>query len=444
MKRYVPLVVFLLLAGLLVSCGGGGGASPVPMPTGPGGSTAPAPTPALPTAGMRVEESDAAVTLTGAWTKSDSSSGWSGGSAMQSNVAGAMASVTFVGTSIRWIGSRGRGMGIATVSVDAGPIKEVDLFARPSDEIHTEIVTVSDLSAGQHTLTVQVTGRQNSQAAGNLVVVDAFDVQPDTTVSHWQDTNPDLKYSAAWTKSSQSFPWSGSGVSNLPELPVTAQETQTAGETVSVPFRGTAINWIGYRGPDAGIATVQVDGGTPTQVDLYSPTATFQPVVFTAKGLADANHTLTVKATGQKNAASSAARVVVDAFDIITPGRRYEEHDPSITYTGMWTNDNEARVWSEGVTATSNQTGATATFSFTGTSVSWIGCEKDSAAGVADIFLDGVFVKEQKLFQGYPIEGYQMTIFRADGLTNAPHTLMIQVKNIDGSYVVVDAFDVHP
>jgi len=96
------------------------------------------------------------------------------------------------------------------------------------------------------------------------------------------------------------------------------------------------------------------------------------------------------------------------------------------------------------VTSTSNQTGATATFSFTGTSVSWIGCEKGSAAGVADIYLDGVFQKQQKLFQQYPIEGYQMTIFRADGLANGPHTLMVKVVNIDGSYVVVDAFDTHP
>ena len=53
-------------------------------------------------------------------------------------------------------------------------------------------------------------------------------------------------------------------------------------------------------------------------------------------------------------------------------------------------------------------------------------------------------MQEQKLFQAYPVEGYQMTIFRADGLANGPHTLMLQVKNIDGSYVVVDAFDVHP
>jgi hypothetical protein len=76
--------------------------------------------------------------------------------------------------------------------------------------------------------------------------------------------------------------------------------------------------------------------------------------------------------------------------------------------------------------------------------VSWIGCEKGSAGGTANILLDGGFVKEVRLAQTYPIEGYQMTIFRADGLSNGAHALMIQVTNIDGSYVVVDAFDVYP
>ncbi len=402
--------------------------------------------PRMPSAmpGMRIEESDAAVTLRGPWTKSDPSFGWSGGSAVQTNAAGATASITFFGTSIRWIGSRGRGMGIAQVSVDGGAPRALSLFARPTDEAHTSIVTIDDLAAGLHTLTITVTGQQDSQANGNMIVVDAFDIQPGTTVSHWQDTNPELQYSGGWTKSSIALPFSGTGMSNQPELPVSAHETATAGQTVTVPFRGTGINWIGFLGPDAGIATVQVDGGTASTVDLYAPAPTYQPVVFKATGLADANHTLTITATGRMNPASTGARVVVDAFDIITPGRRYEEYDSSITYTGTWTPHNDARVWSEGATATSNQTGATATFHFTGTSVSWIGCEKDSAAGVANIYLDGVFVKQQKLFQQYPIEGYQMTIFRADGLANGPHDLKIEVANIDGSYVVVDAFDVHP
>ena len=453
MKRYV--LVFLL-SGLLASCGGGDGGTSGATGSagaggggGAGGSSGNAgsgnPTVTLPVAGARVEESDPAVTLSGAWTQSDSTRGWSGDTAMQSTAAGAKASITFNGTSVRWLGSRGRGMGIALVSVDGGPSREVDLFARPADEIHTPVITISDLSAGQHTLTIEVSGRANSEAQSNVVVVDAFDVQPDTTISRWQDTDPDARFSAGWVKSDLGYPWSGNGVSNAPQLPVTAQETQTAGETVTLPFRGTAISWVGYRGPDGGIARVQIDGGQPTEVDTYSPTPKFQATVFTATGLADTNHTMTIQATGQRNAASTAARVVVDAWDVIRPGRRYEERDPSITYVGAWHMHNDARVWTEGATATSNETGATATFSFTGTSVSWIGCRKSSAGGTARVILDGVVVQQVNLHESYPIEGYQKTVFRADGLSNGPHTLTVEVTSpTGGSYVVVDAFDVHP
>jgi hypothetical protein len=48
-----------------------------------------------------------------------------------------------------------------------------------------------------------------------------------------------------------------------------------------------------------------------------------------------------------------------------------------------------------------------------------------------------------RLGQDYPVEGYQMTIFRKDGLANTQHTLQVKVTNTDQSYVVVDAFDVH-
>jgi len=445
MSRAAARILVALVPLLVVSCGGGGGGDQgSAVSSCVGGTSNPPPPPLVPGPGLRVEEADSAVTLAGAWTRSDSGLGWSGGSAMQATAAGATASITFTGTSIRWLGARGRGMGFALVSVDGGPTRQVDLFARPADEVHTPVVTMYDLADGKHTLTITVTGTHNSQGTGNVVVVDAFDIQPNFTVSHWQDTNPDLQYTGGWTKSSENFPWSGNGVSNLPERPVTAHETSAAGEKMTVPFRGTAIGWVGYRGPDAGIATVQIDGGSATQVDLYAPAATFQPTVFTATGLGDTSHTLTITSTGTRNASSSAARVVVDALDVMTPGRRYEEYEKSITYAGMWTTDNDARVWSEGVTDTSNQPGATATFNFTGTSVSWIGCEKGSAGGVADVYIDGTLVKQGiRLTQTYPVEGYQMTVFRADGLANGPHALKIQVMNTDGSYVVVDAFDVH-
>src|SRR5262245_27889194 len=113
MKRYVGYVGVWLLACMLVSCGGGGdspGASPPPS-SAPSSSTPPGNGgpggPTTPSATLRVEESDvAAVTLSGAWSPSDSNAGWSGGAAVESTQRGAMASFTFTGTSVRWISSR--------------------------------------------------------------------------------------------------------------------------------------------------------------------------------------------------------------------------------------------------------------------------------------------------------------------------------------------------
>src|SRR5205085_9749569 len=123
--------------------------------------------------------SHSSVTFTGPWIRSEASWGWSGGGAVQSATAGATASITFNGTSIRWIGSIGRKMGIATVSVDGSPAQEVNTFGRPTDEIHTPISTINDLSPGQHTPTITVTGRRHPQAYdGNLIVSDASDTQP--------------------------------------------------------------------------------------------------------------------------------------------------------------------------------------------------------------------------------------------------------------------------
>src|SRR5262249_36213782 len=162
--------------------------------------------------------------------------------------------------------------------------------------------------------------------------------------------------------------------------------------------RGTAITWRGYRGPDAGIALVQMDDAKAEEVDTYAATMKVQEAVFTADGLADKDHKLTITATGRKNDASSAAKIFVDAFDVTTPGRRYEDEDRSmISYVGSWNPRNDARVWSEGTTHTSNQATATATFKFTGTSVSWIGASKASASGSAKIFVDDVFKKEVHL-----------------------------------------------
>jgi hypothetical protein len=440
-------VASLLMAGMLISCGGGGGGegggSGGSRDTGGTGSSGSSADDTLPSVGGRFEESDPAVSFSAGWTSSDPNLGWSAGAARQSSVAGAQAVFTFTGTSVRWIGNRNVRSGIALVKVDAGRAVEVDLFAR-SEEVHTPVITFNGLSSGRHTLTIEVTGRKNPdpQAEASTVVVDAFDVQVQA-VSHLQETDPDVVFSAGWRQADDAFAWSGGGVETLPDPPVGgARVTETPGAKATLTFRGTAVSWSGARMPAGGIASVSVDGGVAIDVDTYFPTNKIQGVVFAATGLADSSHTLTIEATGRKNAASTGIQIVVDAFDVTTPGKRFEEEDAAISYSGAWVHGNRNRTWSEGAVATSSAAGARVTFAFTGTSVSWIGLRK-LTTGLANVYLDGVLVKQVNTYLPPPIEAYQTTVFRADGLANGPHTLTIEAAST-GGFLVVDAFDVRP
>ena len=409
------------------------------------------PLPPDPPVAGRFEETNPAVTFSGTWTQlSPYYFAWSGGTAVQSTVPGAIASFTFTGTSVTWIGNRNGNSGIGIVKVDGVLVSDVDLFAR-TEEIHTPAFTVNGLSAGRHVLTIEVADHRNAESLGNAVVVDAFDV-PAPVVSHLQETDPDVAFTGVWAQADSSIAWSGGGAATVPDPPVGGARTSaTPGAKAVLTFRGTAISWSGYRGPSGGIASVTVDGGAATLVDTYFPTNKIQDVVFTATGLTDAIHTLTVEATGSKNPLSTSAQIVVDAFDVTTPGRRYQEKDPAVVYSpGNWIWPNINRTWSEGAIAESSIAGASVTFTFSGTSVSWIGCRKLST-GSANIFLDDVLVKQVDTYLApappgtlaVGTEAYQTTIFRADGLSAGTHTLKIKVTSV-GSYTVIDAFDVRP
>ena len=89
-----------------------------------------------------------------------------------------------------------------------------------------------------------------------------------------------------------------------------------AGMRATFSFTGTSVSWIGARGPHTGIARVWLDGALVAEVDTYRTTEEIQANVYSATGLAAANHTLTIEVTGLKNAASTDTYIVVDAFDV--------------------------------------------------------------------------------------------------------------------------------
>ena len=403
-----------------------------------------------PQALARVEETDPSVSYTMGWAQGDTSGTWSGGTAAVSAAPGAQATISFTGTSVSWIGGRTPQTGIARIAVDGVFVAEVDTYSK-SQEIRVPMFEATGLANASHTLTIEVTGRQNAAASSALVVVDAFDI-PAVTISRLQETDPSVTYSFGWVQDNPVvtlIPGVTTGFTQGVSLrgwsAGAARLSTTPGAQATFTFNGTGISWIGARGTQSGIARVSLDGALVAVVDLYSPTEQIQAEVFAAKGLTDTSHTLTIEGTGQQNASSQNALIVVDAFEVTTSGTRHQDTDPAIAYGPGWIQGNRDKAYSEGAAAESNTLGAQATITFTGTGIGWVGA-RGPQCGIARIFLDGVFVED---FDTYSqTEGPQHTDFTASGLAAGTHTLTIQVigKNplATDAWILLDAFDVTP
>lgn len=287
-----------------------------------------------------------------------------------------------------------------------------------SDGFHTLTAVARDLAGIEYAselITVRVSNGTTPPGAG-------------PSVTRFEETDPSLIYTADWSQShSDSRPWSGG----------TAAFAETAGAQATFTFTGSSITWIGFRGPQGGIARVFLDGAFVTEVDTISNSEEVRVPVYTATGLADASHTLTIEATGRKHPSSSSTVVVVDAFDV--PARtvsRLQETDPAVIYSAGWIPSDPRRASSGGTAAQSARPGERATFTFAGTSITWIGA-RGPLTGIARVFLDGVFVAEVDTYA--PNDQIQAAVFAATDLADASHTLTIESTS---PRVIVDAFDV--
>jgi hypothetical protein len=314
------------------------------------------------------------ITYTGTWIQGSTARAWSGGTAAHSGEAAARATLSFSGTAVSWIGFRGPQTGIARVFVDGVQEAEVDTFA-PEEEVEVALFTRSGLAPGPHTLVIEVTGTQNPASTDLWIVVDAFDVDG----TRVQETGlAAITYTGGWIQGSAARSHSGS----------TAAVSGEAGARATLSFAGTAVSWIGFRGPQTGIARVFVDGVQEAEVDTF-----FQAPV---------------------------------------------------TYTGTWTQGDASRAWSGGTAAVSGEAAARATLSFSGTAVSWIGF-RGPQTGIARVFVDGVQEAEVDTFA--PAEEVQVALFTRSGLAEGPHTLVIEVTGTQNpastnTSIVVDAFKV--
>ena len=116
------------------------------------------------------------MTYAGAWYSNSYSSN-SGGSAALAMDSGARATFTFTGTAVKWIGRRDAWSGMANVYIDGVLKTQVEDYAS-SDQPQSVLYTITGLTAGTHTITIEVTGTKNPSSQAYWVWVDAFDYLP--------------------------------------------------------------------------------------------------------------------------------------------------------------------------------------------------------------------------------------------------------------------------
>jgi hypothetical protein len=92
--------------------------------------------------------------------------------------------------------------------------------------------------------------------------------------------------------------------------------TNTANATATMTFSGTQVKLYARKNSHHGEATVQIDGGTITTVDMYASTLTDQALIYTSPTLSSGSHSLVFKRKGTKNPSSTDYYVVVDRADI--------------------------------------------------------------------------------------------------------------------------------
>jgi hypothetical protein len=444
---------------------------------------------AAPTPARRIQQNDAAVHTAGGTWYTHSSPVHSGGSAVLSMDRPTTATdglfLTFEGTGVRWIGVKDPWSGIANVVIDNRHYT-VDTFSAVQ-QIQVEMLTVTGLPPGAHTLRITPTGQRHPASDGNWIWVDAFDifegggptptatatppVSPTPTVTptvvvptptptptptpaatpgalRVEDGDPRVIFAGQWHSNGSAVHSGGS-----------ARLAMEAGSTATLAFDGTGVRWVGVRDQWSGIADVYIDGAKYSTVDTYAASEQSRAVLFAASGLTPGSHTVRIEATGTRNDSSGGAWIWVDAFDVTSTPGPAPTATPTATPTptggptvmptptptptptpgpapAIVRHEDDAAVYSEGwFTNTAGvhsgrqarfamDPGNRATFSFNGTGVSWIGYA-DEWSGIARVLVDGVL---QATVDNYASPQHaQKRLHSVGGLAPGSHTITIEV-----------------
>jgi hypothetical protein len=380
---------------------------------------------------------DGSVAYSAGWTYQPGLAGYLDGDGDYSNTPGSTVTIPFTGTGITWYGERASDHGRADVSIcdaqggQCGPATTDDTYGATTAP-QQALDTVSGLAYGAHTLIITVDSA--TSGSDRYVDIDYFTLAG-TAVN---DTSSAVTYSSGWSYERQLEGY----------LDSDTHVSDRAGSTASIAFTGTGITWVGSTG-DSGRASVVVcqPGGTQCSqsrvVTPHDPLSDTQQPLYSIGGLSDGPHVLviTVLPGGRPGAG-----IDVDAYTVDT-SPRVNDNDPAVAYGQGWTYTTKTGYYDQDAHF-SGTAGATATVTFTGTGIEWIGGTANDH-GTADVSIcdaSGNDCGPVTTVDTYSLSAAAgQDLFTASDLAYGTHTMKIVVRSDTsgtGHYTDIDAFSV--
>ncbi len=144
-------------------------------------------------------------------------------------------------------------------------------------------------------------GNVSTWATGPTITVRAVDESASV---------PDVTYAdAGWTTATDTDHYFGG----------TIRRASTVGNSVTLTEEGHDLAIVATKGPGKGKFQVYVDGVAGKVVDLYRPAIAYRQIVWQVGYASSAPHTVELRVLGEKNPASAATVVDLDAFLILQP-----------------------------------------------------------------------------------------------------------------------------
>ena len=313
------------------------------------------------------------------------------------------ATLTFVGTGIEVITCTNADRGKFEISIDGKVIDEVDTYS-PSTKRKATIFSKDDLKYGKHTITVRATNTKSELASKTKVELDAFKVL-DSTIQKPTSVSVGTK----------------SGITTISKENSSVKMVATV---LPSEVRNKEVIWSVN---DSTIATIDENG------------------VLTTKSV---NGTVIVTATSKEDTSVSSSipikvslPTVVSEEIIVEDGYMNNTKNTDITWGGdwsVWTGESDRH---HGGTKTESTTGATVTYTFTGTGIE-IYSQKHANYASFDISIDSES-KGNFSLEGSSTGDDQQLIAAFNELENGEHTIVMTAINRDGKdQVNLDYFKV--